>query len=197
MANHLLIQFEPFPKEKELISEILLSYGELEFVMLDILNAVLKNSQTAVRVLYQLRSEGHRLNIVEAIANPWFEANDLGSEFKEGMAAVNLCKRIRNQYAHCTFMADENCLRFANLEITAKSKGPKCEVVSTPITLPLIERQRAYFDYTDHMLLWLDYTYRTKNGQPVAVDQPIPKPQRIHPPKLNSRGEARPRRYKR
>ena len=192
MASHLLIQFENFSNEQKLIGEMLLGYGELEFVMLDILNAVMRNAQTAVRTLYQIRSETHRLNVVEAIVTPWFEKLNLGGQLREGMNAANHCKNIRNQYAHCTYIADGSVLRFANLETTAKGKGEQCQVVASPISLELLKKQRSYFDYADQMLLWLDYTYRTKNGRPVAVDQPIPKPRRIQPPKLNSRGEAPP-----
>ena len=171
---------------------MLLAYGELEFAMLDILTAVLKNAQTAVRTLYQLRSETHRLNVAEAIAMPWFEATNMGGQFREGITAANHCKTIRNQYAHCHFVADDHVLRFANLELTAKSKGEQCKVVASPITLTLIKQQRAYFDYADHMLLWLDQTYRFKNGQPTHVGTKIPKPRRMQPPKLNSRGEESP-----
>ena len=191
MASQLLIQFEKFPKEQALVGEMLLAYGEIEFALLDILSAVQKNLQTAIRTLFQLRSETHRLNIVEAICAPWFDNLNLGGQFREGMIAVNHCKNIRNQYAHCLFVDDNPVLRFANLETTAKSKGEVCQVVASPITLALLTKQRAYFDYADHMILWLDYTYRTKNGQPVAVDQPVPRPRRISPPKLNSRGEGR------
>lgn len=192
MASSLLITLDQFPKERDLIARMILAYGEIEFAMLDILGAIFKNQQTAVRTLYQLRSESHRLNIVEAIATPWFEAAGIGGHFTEGMTAAFHCKTIRNQYAHCTFLTDDGVLRFAQLEETAKSKGASCQVVARPLTLALLEQQSAYFDYADHQILWLDHTYRVKNGQPVHSNAQIPKPKRLSPPKLSSRGEARP-----
>ena len=120
MPTSLLIAFDRFPKERELIARMILAYGEIEFAMLDILGAIFKNQQTAVRTLYQLRSESHRLNIVEAIATPWFEQQKMGGHFKEGMTAAFHCKNIRNQYAHCTFVADSEVLRLAQLEETVE-----------------------------------------------------------------------------
>ena len=192
MPTSLLIAFDRFPKERELIARMILAYGEIEFAMLDILGAIFKNQQTAVRTLYQLRSESHRLNIVEAIATPWFEQQKMGGHFKEGMTAAFHCKNIRNQYAHCTFVADSEVLRLAQLEETAKTKGESCQVVLRAITRDFLGKQSAYFDYAHHQILWLDYNYRLKNDQPVRSGEAILKPKRLSPPKLNSRAEALP-----
>lgn len=192
MQTSLLTDLDRFPEERDLIARMILAYGEIEFAMLDILGAIFQNQQTAVRTLYQLRSESHRLNIVEAIATPWYEQTKMGGHFQEGMTAAFHCKNIRNQYAHCTFVAHHDVLRFAMLEETAKTKGELCQVVKRAITRDLLKKQSAYFGYAHHQILWLDYTYRIKNGQSVRSGDPIPKPKRLSPPKLNSRGEAPP-----
>jgi hypothetical protein len=187
MNTSLLIAFDEFPEELRLVSRMILAYGEIEFAFLDILGAVFKNSQTAIRTLYQLRSETHRLTVAEAIAMPWFESAGLGGQFNEAVNAAKKCKKIRNQYAHCQFIASDGVLRFCNLEKTATSKGAKCEVRATPITLEVLQEQSAYFDYADHQVLWVNHSYRVKNGLEVHHGGPFPKPKRIPPPRLDSR----------
>jgi len=189
----LLIHLDQFPKERDLIAKMILAYGELEFAMMDILAATLNDSAAAVRTLYQLRSETNRQAVVEAIAQPAFDRAKLGGQFKEAMAAVNHCKGYRNQYAHCHWLAVGDILHFTQLETAARSKGADCAVKNVPITAGLLQSQWAYFEYTDHILLWIDNEFRVKAGLPIRGEGPIPKPKRISPPKRDSRGEARPR----
>lgn len=49
MAGSLLLPFEGFRRERELVGKILLTYGELEFAMLNIFGAVVENGVTALR----------------------------------------------------------------------------------------------------------------------------------------------------
>lgn len=155
--------------------------------MLDTLAAVFKDGTTAVRTLYQLRSESNRLSVFEAIAQPWFDQVKLGGQFKEGIDAAYHCKNIRNQYAHCHWLDVNGVLKFCQLEEVARSKAANAEIKAHPISLPLIKEQSTYFDYTDHMLLWLNFKYRLKTNQSPRTEGIIPKPKRISPPKLNSR----------
>ena len=189
----LLIQLENFPRERELISRMILAYGELEFAMMDLLAATLNDSTAAVRTLFQLRSESNRQAVVEAIAQPSFNRVGLGGQFSEAMAAVGHCKNYRNQYAHCHWAECGGILYFTQLETTAKKKGANCTVLNIPITVQLLEKQWKYFEFTDHMLLWLDNKYREKSGLPIRGEGEIPQPRRVPPPKRDSRGEIQER----
>jgi len=189
MLDALLVPFAGFRREREIVGKMLVAYGELEIAVLDILTSVLKDGQASARTMFQLRSEANRLAVAEAIATPPFEKAGLGGQFKEAFDAMNHCKNIRNQYAHCIWIGDGGILRFANLEEAAKSKGEKCQVVSHPLTLALLRNQWAYFEYADHALLWVNQEYRKKHKQ--ELHGPIiPKPKRLSPPKQHSRGEA-------
>src|SRR5690606_28685494 len=148
-----LIPFRDFPEERELISSMILAYGELECAMLDILGAVRCDMSAAVRTLFQLRSEANRYAVVQATRGRAFDRAGLGKEVSEGMTAVGHCKAYRNQYAHCHWIAEDGVLYFSKLEETAKSKGAECRVKNIPITLPVIKAQWEYFGYADHMLL--------------------------------------------
>lgn len=189
-GEELLLPFEGLRKERELIGKMLLAYNELEYVLLDMLIAVLRDGQAAIRAMYQLRSEANRLAVAEAIVTPAFTRVALGGVLKEGLDALNRCKAIRNQYAHCLWTCDEGTLQFANLELTAKSKGEKCQVVAHPLTTTLLRNQWAYFEYASHMLLWVNQEYRRKNNQALHGEL-VPKPKRVSPPKLHSRREPR------
>ena len=191
MASTLLINLDAHPEARDLIARMILAYGELEFVMLDTLGAVLNDTSTALRTIYQLRSESNRLSVVEAIATPWFDRAGLGGAIREAITAVYHCKNIRNQYAHCQWLDDERILRFCLLDQSAKSKAGMAEIIARPVSLSLLQQQWAYFDYADHALLWVNHQYRVKNEQPTHTDGPVPKPKRLSPPKLDSRGEKR------
>lgn len=187
----MLLAFEGRQRELQLIGKILLSYGELEFILLDTLGSVLKSRTHAVRTMYQVRSEVSRLTIFEAIATPFFEDVKLGGQLKEALDAMGHCKNIRNQYAHCTWMSKPERLTFANLEEPAKSKGPSAIIVFRPLTIRLLREQWEYLQYTDRLLIWLNQQYRRKTKRP--LEGPItPKPRRVSPPKRSSRGEPLP-----
>ena len=190
MADALLLPFAGFRREREIIGKILIAYGEMEHVLLDMLIAVLGDGQAAIRTMYQLRSESNRIAVAEAIITPWFERAKLGGQLKEGLDALNHCKNIRNNFAHCIWVSDDGILRFGNLETTAKSKGEKCQLVTHPLTLALLRKQWAYFEYAHHVLLWVGQQFRDKNQQPQAGPL-ISKPRRVAPPSLHSRGETR------
>lgn len=188
----LLIPLDQFPHERDLVARMILAYGELEFCMLDLLAAALDDTAAAVRTLYQLRSEANRHAVVEAIAQPSFARAGLAAPFKEAMDAVKHCKGYRNQYAHCHWTAHDGILHFTDLEVTAKSKGDVCKVQNIPITLTLLRSQWAYFEYTDHLLLWLDNEFRIKAGLPIRGEGQLLRPKRLDPPKKHSRGEPKP-----
>lgn len=190
MGGTLLVQFRGFRAERDLIAKMLLSYGELEFFMLDILTVAINDSNAAIRTMYQLRSEANRLAVAEALCTPKFATVNLGGQFKEGVTAMFHCKNIRNQFAHCTWISNKGVLNFANLEEPAKTTGEaKAKVTAHPITRALLQQQFAYFEYTSHMLLWLTQQYRKKTNQELLGPMP-PKPRQLVPPKLHSHGLA-------
>jgi hypothetical protein len=190
MPDALLLAFEGHRREREIVGKILIAYGELEHVVLDMLIATLRDGQAAIRTMYQLRSEANRLAVAEAIITPSFTAAKLAVPLKEGLDAMNHCKKIRNNYAHCIWVDDNGLLRFGNLEEPAKSKGEKCQLVTHPLTLTLLRKQWAYFDYTQHLLMWVGQQFREHNQQE-QVGPLISKPKRVPLPKLHSLGETR------
>ena len=195
MFPSVLIQLDNHPSERELIGKIILAYGEIEFMIMDLVCAALKEDiRTALRTLFRLRSENNRLQVADAIARPWFVAQKLEGHYAEAITAARHCMAFRNQYAHCTWVSDpDGQLRFGNLEDAAKQTGTKSTIAMRPLTLDLLKRQYGYFSFAEHQLLWVtdEYRLKTKQKRKLEPNQRIPKPKRVSPPNLDSRGEAR------
>jgi hypothetical protein len=57
----ILSEFEPFPKEKQLIGSMLIAYGEIEFALFSLIDAVLDAQNNAVEIFFRIRGEGARV----------------------------------------------------------------------------------------------------------------------------------------
>lgn len=182
--GNILIFLNDHPKEAKLIGEILISYGELENSLLDLVDAVLDDdTDTAVRALFRLRSEGQRLDVADAITRKWMTAKGLGGVYGLGLGAIRTCKSIRNQYAHSTWYSRDGNLFFINLEETAKSPEGECRVTPRRVDLPLLQKQRGFFDYTEDLLIFVAESYRRKMGKSAIRGEFQPK--RIPTPELH------------
>jgi hypothetical protein len=194
MTDVLLIQFQNHPQERELIGKMLLAYGELEFMFLDLLRATLGNDvMTAVRTLYRVRSETMRMEIGDALIRPRIAEQSLTQMYEEARCAMRQCKSIRNNYAHAQWISHDGTLRFGNLDAAAKGHHESGKIDFRPLALPTLQRQYAYFAYTGHALLWVSDQYRIKTGQERSVQGEIPKPKKLPVVSLDSHQEARSR----
>ena len=195
MADSLLLNFKHHPEERKAIADLILAYGDLESSLLNLLQAALNgDTYTAVRAMYRVRSESNRLEIVDALVTPRLAEQKLDGAWGEAYAAMKCCMGIRNRYAHSQWLHDDGELRFGNLDEAANKKGPKCKIVMLPLSAGVLTEQRRYFEYAHHQINWIGDRYRLATDQKRLTKARIPKPKRISPPRLDSRGEARPRR---
>jgi hypothetical protein len=181
----LLIPFHDFPDELALVGKMVVAYGDLEFSVLSILGSVLDDPDMAVRTLYRLRSETNRVMVFEALSSKSFHDLGLGDELQTAMAALETCKKIRNQYAHCHWDADSGQLYFVNLEDAAKSKVGDALVKRRLTNRELLEEQVAFFQYTQTYLTFLEYEFDIKAKRLELADFDILKPKGIRAPKLH------------
>jgi hypothetical protein len=176
----MLAEFENFPKEKALIGEMLIAYGEIEFVITRMLAAFFKDTgseDTAARMFFRVKGEGPRLDVADAILRPQLKKFSLSGKWGNALGAARHCKTIRNQFAHCHWFLDQEnkVLSFMNLDVDAASGEGEMLVRFEPIDLPLIEAQHQYFDYAIALLYFLDQEYRRKQGMKSAHDFSEPK----------------------
>ena len=179
----LLLEFENFPKEKALIGEMVIAYGEIEFAIATILGSIHgQDANIATRILFRVKGESPRLEVADAIIRPVMENSGLVGKWDCAYGAAKYCKNIRNQYTHCHWWAEKELLMFLNFDRMAEKRVGVLTTNFEPIDLPLIERQHQYFDYCTRLLYFLHTEYRRRVGiSPIPdVSEPksIPEPPR-------------------
>ena len=147
----LLSEFENFPRERDLIGQMLMTYGELEFALLGNLREALDaDINTTTKILFRVRGEASRLAVADAILRPAFTEHGLKSQWITAYAAVRHWKNIRNQYAHCYWQTEFGQLFFMNLDEDAEAPD-EINVLFVPIDLALLTRQHFYFETRLHV----------------------------------------------
>ena len=196
--HSILTQLDQHPQERDLIGKIILAYGVLEVSLLECVRAALNDDvYTATRVLYRLKSESNRLEVADALVRCKMAEQKLVSAWEDAYGAYKFCKTIRNSYAHSMWISDpDGELRFGDLEKAAKTATGKSRINFRPLNRATLEKQFAYFTHANHLILWALDQYQTAAGLPRKLPQGqfVIKPKRTPRPKLDSRGEARPRR---
>lgn len=187
MPHALLNQFEKHPRQRELIGNIILAYGELEFVLKDLLRSVLDDDlMTAVRVMYRLRSEANRLTVADAIIRPKMEVQGVLACYLDAYCAMFACKNVRNRYAHAQYITDQGELWVGDLDEAAKSNGPTAKIRFKVVTLQHLKQEWDYFTYAEHALIYAANQYRIKTGQELPLGAVIPKPHKKRLPRLGN-----------
>ena len=166
MAN-ILIEFTNFPREREIIGQLLIAYGELEFALMGCLRQALSGDiDTATRVLFRVRGESARIEVADAIIRPAYAKVGLEAKWGNAIGAVRVCKNIRNQYAHCHWQVlKDGVLRFMNLDVDAAVSEGSVQPRLIPLSLDLLERQFLYLEYALDWLYFLDVEYQVLAGR--------------------------------
>lgn len=179
----------PFPEHAAIIGDILIAYGELEFVTLELIAHALGNAADevpqALPILYRLRGANDRLNVAEATLRPFMARMKLIGPFGHWLGAMRRCRIIRNQYAHCTWGPQTDRLWFANLDEAAHSAEGEISLNYLPVDLALLKEQQAYFAHTMKLTAYLtgEAFYRTDRRR-TKHRRPLPKSRAA--PKLHS-----------
>jgi hypothetical protein len=154
MAN-MLVEFENYPKERELIGTLLIAYAEIEFALFSLIAAVLGDTQdNAVQIFFRIRGEGARIEVSDAIVRPFLTKHGLGPKWSNAIGPLRLCKKIRNQYAHCHWMLINENLSFLDFDSAVESSSENSKVSMRAVDNALLQKQRLYFEYA---LDWLYY----------------------------------------
>jgi hypothetical protein len=153
MPHSLLITFDKHPRQRELIGNLILAYGELEFILQDILRAVLDDDlMTATRTLYRLRSEANRLSVADAIIRPKMEAQGILPAYLDAYCAMFACKNVRNRYAHAQYIVEHGELWVGDLDLAAIVRADRenpvqasdAQASETGMGILLLRRPRAH-----------------------------------------------------
>lgn len=146
---------QQFPEHAAIIGDMLLGYADLEFLTVDLVGQALGNVETAARLLYRLRGANDRLNVADAIIRPYMATLKLTGPYTQWLGAMRRCRVIRNQYAHCGWVADMGELHFSCLDTVAQSTDGAAIIRYERIGLDLLKEQQAYFRYAGDVTLFL------------------------------------------
>lgn len=166
----ILRAFEDFPNEAALIGRMLAGYADLEIDLMHCAKAVRGDLDLALKAMFRGRGNKQRIDVADAISRQPYVDLNLGTEFDAAIAAVRLCLRIRNLYAHCTWWNDNSGqLAFANLEELAKEKVVVADLHALTVnhvTVLHLQSQFDYFEYADNMLLGVLQEGNRRAGRP-------------------------------
>jgi hypothetical protein len=185
VMSGLLTEFEDYQRERDLIGQMLLSYGELEFVLVGMIaDALSVDNPTAARILFRVNGEGPRMQVADAIIRPVCAKHNLKSKWINAHSAAKHCKSLRNQYAHCHWQLWNGTLSFLDLDSESRLPGEEdMEVTLQPIDRALILKQHQYFEYAALCLYFVRDRLKRSLGKP-PEDPPFPEPKSIQRPPL-------------
>lgn len=172
-----------------------MAYGEIEFVLVACISDALGVSHhVSGRIFFRVQGEGARLAVSDAILRPIFAKHKLQDKWISAYAACRFCKGIRNQYAHCHWMAPGGHLHFMNLDEAAKSSATELLTVPLrPVEITLIRQQHEYFEYAQASIYYLLDKLKISLGKPGLSNGPFPEPKSIpQPPRDNRPAKASP-----
>jgi hypothetical protein len=179
MKKTILPSFLNYPNEGTIIRNLLAGYTDLEVGLLRCIQVVRSGDFDAVlKAMFRVRGETNRVRIADALGrNPY---RDLGLEdaFVRSIRTMEYCVKIRNQYAHCIWWADNTGkLAFANLEEVANMDAFASDLKhlsSYHVDVPLLEAQETFYIYADELMNWMDCEARHRAGK--LRNSPGPEP---------------------
>jgi len=187
----LLVDFDGFEQEQQLVGRMLMAYGELEFEIAHVMGRAIEGgNDAAARLLFRVSGEGPRIDVADAILRPFFDKMNLSGQWACTIGALRYCKNARNQYAHCNWHSEEGgSLSFVNMDRDADSPEGTLNLQLYPVDLALLQKQHEYFEYALGCLYYLLCQCRLRSGEE-SPDQPIPKS--IPQPPLSNRPKKPP-----
>jgi hypothetical protein len=180
----MLYEFTGFPREREIVGQLLIAYGEIEYALLGCLRNVLDDDiHTATRILFRVQGESARIEVSDAIMRPAFTKVGLGHKWGNAIGAARICKNIRNQYAHCHWHLQNGNLNFLNLDVVSRSPEGPIGVAFIKLDISLLEEQLTYYEYALDWLYYLAKEYQKQVGRLTSHD--LSEPKSLHAPLLH------------
>lgn len=168
-----------YPEETTILGRLLSGYGELEFDIAFLLQFALGDDRdVAFKSLFGIRGETARIDVADNLMRRRYQALGLGSDYGEAIGALRYCLKIRNQYAHCHWVRNLTLgLCFVDVEEVARA-APEVDLGTLrqkQVSLALLREQEAFFAYTQSILGFVNYGYRTAIGtmQNNPMERPV------------------------
>ena len=189
MSRSILAPFDKFSAEGAAVGRLLAGYSGIE---IDLLHCVQMarggDFDTVLKQMFRFRGETRRIDEAQKLSQGNYQHLDLTEEFREAIAVVRYCLKIRNQYAHWVWWDDSSGkLAFANPEDLARCEAPVNDFLNLKpnhVDVTLLTQQESYFIYASELLNWVNYEGRFRDGR-LNSGNPLSKPQATLRPKLH------------
>lgn len=175
--------FAQHPAEANTIGRMVLSFGEIEYLLSFMASWNSARTDDMLRVLYRIGTTSSRLAAADSILRSVCIEHELIEEYDAAHSALIWCLATRNRYAHCNWAGDKEGLYFVDLQAAAEAETG-FEHDWRHVDLPLLMAQESYFLY---VIEWLEFI-----GDEILVragsrkSHISPKPQvRLPPPAYN------------
>ncbi len=180
--------FVRHPRHAKLVGQIISSFGEIEFLIIECAGKSIDRRLQILRALYRVKTSSARIEAADGIMREKFVAAGLVGDYAEMIGAVSFCQSIRNRYGHCHFADDPDKKRhglfYADLQETA-DRAEGWDYDFKHISVGILEKQLAYFEYAQDWVRYLDHELAAKAEKIKA--NPFPKPTRQPQPIPHSR----------
>jgi hypothetical protein len=184
---YLAKDLDNFPDEATIVGRILVSYANLEIDLMHCVKVANDNLDTALKIMFRSRGETQRIQVADAMCRQQYKKNGLGTELEMAIGSMNICKNIRNQYAHSNWWDDlTGKLAFANLEEISKSDDPITDLsglTAKYVDIDLLTEQFKFFEYTSDLFYWLLNRYNELEGKPFHPG--VKKPKHLKRPRFH------------
>lgn len=136
------------------------------------------------KAMFRTRGETQRVEIADGLARLRYHNLGLGTPFEMAIGGMRHQLKIRNQYAHSHWNANEKMLTFIDMQESAKQHTP---VTATPVnmrhtTAEIVVAQEKHGEYVGDLLFWLSREAEVKRGRLEKND--YPKPGQLEAPPL-------------
>jgi hypothetical protein len=144
----MLSEFEYFPQEQEIVGSLLMAYGELEFALVGCLDEVIgPDLNVTARMMFRIKGEYARIQVSDAIIRPAVKKVGLDGQWACAFGAMDHCRKIRNQYAHCHWHLEDARLFFVDFDVDVESVAEELNITYRHVDLALLQQQKIYFEY--------------------------------------------------
>jgi hypothetical protein len=182
-----------FRTEGEIIGRLLVDYGELEIDLCHCIAAAANDLDMVFKKMFGRPSASRRIDTAVSIGRGIYVSRGLGDLFDEIICEMRHCLAIRNQFAHCHYLHDNNTgnLAFVNVEelakqkITAEQKVTIDDLTSLTLTAKqltpnILKEQEKYFWQLRSRFDFLNIEGRVRAG--TLASNPFPPPEKVNPP---------------
>lgn len=179
MSYIIMPAFQRNPEVANCIGRIISAYGELEYQLQACVRTTLNDRHRALREMFGVRGETRRIEKASELMRDAYVTARLTVPYEAAIDAMNHCRDIRNQYAHCHWADDDKHVFFVNLEETAK-QNDTTKHKFRHIDLKILGSQINYFGYTLRLLEYLECEYLSQTNH--KFKNPFKKPATLEKP---------------